>query len=299
VTPHGLRTRFEASVERADRKPLVAWFGGIPLKRQKYAVLTDRQHTGPVYPNRQLVTRLLKGRCELCKRTDNISVHHVRTLAELNRSDRPQPPMGPVHGKIRRKALVVCGDCHDLIAGTPPHRSRSSHWRAGYSETGMSGSGAGRAKRASTTLVPSRSPSLPRSETCQENPHVPEDLEAFGRDRCLMSTPAAEGAIAEGCVASSGSWMSGHWRSVRGCSARSSVAEQHGYNFESLACAGWIAGGRVRLRKLDHDGRRLTFRSRLRGTAGSVAVADRAIDRRKRRRVCRYGQARRHAAVGM
>jgi group II intron reverse transcriptase/maturase len=119
VTSHGLRTRFEASVERPGRKPLVAWFGGIPLKRQKYAVITDRQYTGPVYPNRQLVSRLLKGRCELCKRTDNISVHHVRTLAELNRPGRPQPPWAQFMVKIRRKALVVCGDCHDLIHGDP------------------------------------------------------------------------------------------------------------------------------------------------------------------------------------
>ena len=119
VTPHGLRTRFEASVERAGKKPLVAWFGGIPLKRRKNAVVTDRQHTGPVYPNRQLVTRLLKGRCELCERADNIAVHHVRTLAELNRSDRPQPQWAQLMAKVRRKALVVCGDCHDLIHGHP------------------------------------------------------------------------------------------------------------------------------------------------------------------------------------
>jgi hypothetical protein len=119
VTPHGLRTRFEARVERAGSKPLVAWFGGIPLKRQKNAVLNDRRHIGPVYPNRQLVTRLLKGRCELCKRTDNISVHHVRKLAELNRADQPQPPWAQFMAKIRRKALVVCGDCHDLIHGHP------------------------------------------------------------------------------------------------------------------------------------------------------------------------------------
>ena len=42
-TPHGPRTCFEASIERAGRKPLVARFGGIPLKRHKKAVLTDRQ----------------------------------------------------------------------------------------------------------------------------------------------------------------------------------------------------------------------------------------------------------------
>jgi group II intron reverse transcriptase/maturase len=119
VTPHGPRTRFEARVERAGSKPLVAWFGGIPLKRQKNAVLTDRRHAGPVYPNRQLVTRLLRGRCELCKRTDNICVHHVRTLADLDRTGQPQPPWAQVMAKIRRKALVVCGDCHDLIHGHP------------------------------------------------------------------------------------------------------------------------------------------------------------------------------------
>ena len=118
-TPHGLRTRFEAAIEREGRKSLVAWFGGIPLKRQKNAVLTDRQHTGPVYPNRQLVTRLLKGGCELCERTGNITVHHVRALADLDRPGQPQPEWAQVMAKIRRKSLVVCGDCHDLIHRHP------------------------------------------------------------------------------------------------------------------------------------------------------------------------------------
>lgn len=118
-TPHGLRTRFEAKIERAGRKPLVAWFGGIPLKRQKSAVLTDRQHTGPVYPNRQLVTRLLTGRCELCERSDGIQVHHVRAFADLTRPGQPQPAWAQAMAKSRRKSLVVCGDCHDLIHGQP------------------------------------------------------------------------------------------------------------------------------------------------------------------------------------
>ncbi|MCA1681631.1 MAG: maturase, partial [Actinobacteria bacterium] len=40
-TPHGLRTCFEVRVERDGRNPLVARFGGIPLKRQKNAVIND------------------------------------------------------------------------------------------------------------------------------------------------------------------------------------------------------------------------------------------------------------------
>jgi group II intron reverse transcriptase/maturase len=46
-TPHGLRTCFEATVAREGRKPLVARFGGIPLKRQKTAVLTTPPRPGP------------------------------------------------------------------------------------------------------------------------------------------------------------------------------------------------------------------------------------------------------------
>ena len=41
-TPYGPRKCFEARVERNGRKPLVARFGGIPLRRQKDAVITDR-----------------------------------------------------------------------------------------------------------------------------------------------------------------------------------------------------------------------------------------------------------------
>lgn len=42
-TPHGPRRCFQASVERGGRKPLVARFGGIPPRRNKNAVLTDRK----------------------------------------------------------------------------------------------------------------------------------------------------------------------------------------------------------------------------------------------------------------
>jgi group II intron reverse transcriptase/maturase len=118
-TPHGLRTCFEASVEREGRNPLVARFGGIPLKRQKAAVLTDRVWAGPLYPNKELIQRLQKGRCELCKRADNIEVHHVRALADLNRSGQPQPEWVQVMARRRRKSLVVCGGCHDHIHGHP------------------------------------------------------------------------------------------------------------------------------------------------------------------------------------
>jgi len=118
-TPHGPRTCFEARVERRGKKPLVARFGGIPLKRQKLAVLTDPISTGPVYPNKELIRRLLAGRCELCGRASVIEVHHIRNLAELARLGPLPSPWAQAMAKRRRKSLVICGDCHGQIHGTP------------------------------------------------------------------------------------------------------------------------------------------------------------------------------------
>ena len=116
-TSHGLRTCFEARFEREGRSALVARFGGIALKRQKLAVLTDREPI-PTYPNKELISRLLANRCELCGRTEQVQVHHVRKLADLTMSGDP-PAWVAFMANKRRKALVVCGACHDTI-----HRRR-------------------------------------------------------------------------------------------------------------------------------------------------------------------------------
>ena len=115
LTPHGPRTCFEARVEREGRSPLVARFGGIPLKRHKRAVLADRSTPSPIYPTKELTKRLRRGRCELCRQTDAIQVHHVRQLADLDRTGEPPPTWVQIMKSKRRKSLVVCGDCHDRI----------------------------------------------------------------------------------------------------------------------------------------------------------------------------------------
>jgi group II intron reverse transcriptase/maturase len=114
-TPYGPRKCLEARVERNGRKPLVARFGGIPLRRQKDAVISDRVPVPGVIRHKELVTRLLADRCELCKDTDGISVHHVRRLADLHRPGRPQPGWAQQMARRRRKTLVVCRSCHDAI----------------------------------------------------------------------------------------------------------------------------------------------------------------------------------------
>jgi hypothetical protein len=118
-TPEGLRTCFEARVEREGRKPLVARFGGIPLKRKKLTVIVDRQPSGATYPHRELIQRFLHGRCELCTSTDDIHVHHVARLANLA-GPGPHPEWTQFMAKRRRKTIVVCRSCYDTIhSGTP------------------------------------------------------------------------------------------------------------------------------------------------------------------------------------
>jgi hypothetical protein len=119
---------------------------GSPLKRQKTATLIDRQPHRPLYPHKQLIGRLLKGRCEICASTDTIEVHHVRTLADLVMAAAAQPAWAKIMANKRRKTLIVCDACHGQIHATQ-QRSRSSHRRAGYSETGPPGSEGGHAEK--------------------------------------------------------------------------------------------------------------------------------------------------------
>lgn len=119
-TPFGLRTCFQARVERQGRTALVARFGGIPLKRQKHAVIVDRVPERTTHPRKELITRLLAGRCEVCEDTGEMQVHHVSQLADLDREGPNQPVWVTIMVKRRRKTLVVCDKCHDLIHDRTP-----------------------------------------------------------------------------------------------------------------------------------------------------------------------------------
>jgi group II intron reverse transcriptase/maturase len=119
-TPHGPRSCFQASVERAGRKPLVARFGGIPLQRQRKAVLTDRQPVPAPTRRKELISRLRAGRCELCEQRAAVEAHQVRKLADLARPGRPQPAWAALMAKRRRKTLVVCPPCHHAIHARQP-----------------------------------------------------------------------------------------------------------------------------------------------------------------------------------
>jgi len=66
-TPYGPRRCFQVTVERQGRrKQLVARFGGIPLKRQPMAVLTDLSPVMASARRNELIHRLLAGHGEIC-----------------------------------------------------------------------------------------------------------------------------------------------------------------------------------------------------------------------------------------
>jgi group II intron reverse transcriptase/maturase len=114
-TPHGLRTCFEARIERNGRKPLVARFGEIPLHRQKTATVVDRQPIRVDYPHKEIVARLLADVCEICRQPGEVEVHHIRKLADLGQPGPLQPLWAKAMTNRRRKTLVVCASCHGHI----------------------------------------------------------------------------------------------------------------------------------------------------------------------------------------
>lgn len=119
-TPHGLRTCTQAIMQRDGRPPLTARFGGIPLVRKKDAVLVDQIPVRPPH-RKELITRLLNGTCEACGKTsEQVRVHHVRKLADLQQKGQSQPAWAQLMARRRRKTLIVCVSCHDSIHTTQP-----------------------------------------------------------------------------------------------------------------------------------------------------------------------------------
>jgi group II intron reverse transcriptase/maturase len=118
-TPHGPRRCFEAIAQRVDRPPLTARFDGIPLRQNKDAVLVDRQPVPVTLRRKEIINRLLAGRCELCKVTGEMEVHHINKLADLVTPGQLQPEWASLMARRNRKTLVVCANCHNTIHRSP------------------------------------------------------------------------------------------------------------------------------------------------------------------------------------
>ena len=115
----GLRTCFEARLERKGKKDLVSRFGGIPLRQDKRAVITDPSPVPVRTPPKELIHRLRRRWCELCEHGAVVAVHQVSRLADLGTPGTGQPAWAALMATMRRKTLVVCRECHEQIHARP------------------------------------------------------------------------------------------------------------------------------------------------------------------------------------
>jgi group II intron reverse transcriptase/maturase len=118
-TAYGLRSCYEAKRHREGREPIVARFGGIPLRRDKNAMIKEPVPVPEWMPRKELVHRLRRHWCELCEKGATVAVHQVARLADLGQPGSGQPLWAALMAQKRRKTLVVCASCHEHIHATP------------------------------------------------------------------------------------------------------------------------------------------------------------------------------------
>jgi len=115
----------QITIEREGKKPLVAQWGGIPLRRREKAILNDNPQTlwGG---HTELVKRMLAHTCEQCGSKEQVEVHHIRAMKDLNKyTGREKPEWVKKMALRNRKTLILCRTCHmNLHAGKPMTRKK-------------------------------------------------------------------------------------------------------------------------------------------------------------------------------
>jgi hypothetical protein len=116
----------QVTIAREGKKPLVATWGGVTLQWDIKADLEEQPQR--IWAKRsELEQRLLAQVCEQCgatRLTDQIEVHHIRALKDLNKyAGREKPEWVRVMAARHRKTLVLCRTCHqDVHHGRPMRR---------------------------------------------------------------------------------------------------------------------------------------------------------------------------------
>lgn len=106
----------EVKVDREGKKPLTAHFGAIPLKRDPKPSNINDNIQRRFSSRSEIIQRMLKDKCEMCKGMGQIQVHHVRALKDLEKPGRKtKPAWSKRMSALRRKTLMVCITCHRAI----------------------------------------------------------------------------------------------------------------------------------------------------------------------------------------
>jgi group II intron reverse transcriptase/maturase len=128
ATEHGPRRGLRVTVHRdGGRAPLVAQWGGISLARDTTPTVLNDDPPRIWSKRSELVQRLLADTCELCGSGNQVEVHHIRALKDLNPTGRKRQPVWAMRmAARRRKTLLVCRVCHESIqySGCPTRQPR-------------------------------------------------------------------------------------------------------------------------------------------------------------------------------
>jgi hypothetical protein len=131
-TPEGPRKCLQLIIKREGKSPLTATFGGLSLKRRKNPVIQDQVINTYPRTRSEIVERLLHDTCEVCESKENVQMHHVRHLKDLNKQGkREMPPWMKIMISRKRKSIPVCKRCHDDIHHNRPKLKRQGNRRAG------------------------------------------------------------------------------------------------------------------------------------------------------------------------
>ena len=131
-TPEGPRKCLKLVIQREKKTPLTAMFGGLPLRRRKNPVMEDRVLLPYVRVTSEIVARLLNDTCEVCGSKENVEMHHVRHLRDLNKKGKREMPLWmKIMISRKRKSIPLCKRCHDDVHHNRPKLKRQGDRRAG------------------------------------------------------------------------------------------------------------------------------------------------------------------------
>ena len=131
-TPVGPRTCLKLTIPREEKSPLIAIFGGLPLRRRKKTVIVDE--VLKTYPRMrsEIIERLLNDTCEICGANEKVQMHHIRKLKDLNQKGKREMPLWmKIMISRKRKSIALCKRCHDDVHYNRPKSTRQGNRRAG------------------------------------------------------------------------------------------------------------------------------------------------------------------------
>jgi hypothetical protein len=105
-----------ARVERKDKKPLIAHYGGIPLRRKANPaqIVDGKWKTYNRY--HEILDRLNADTCEMCGRIGPVEMHHRNPMRNVSKKGKDSLPAWRKRMiAMRRITLAVCWPCHKAI----------------------------------------------------------------------------------------------------------------------------------------------------------------------------------------